>query len=133
MERRFIGEVQNFHVAQKCDQGRFVLLSSRRQFDAVQQLRFRDDRDANVAHRNLLQPFQNGVARVLHDVGTSVGIQHVARHYGFRSCTGRSSIPSMKSAEATGASARYDDQSAGYGDRTTSMPSFRMKTSSVLN
>src|SRR5215475_5215165 len=42
----------------------------------------------------------------LHHVGANVGVQHVAKHYTSRSCTGRSSTSSMKLEEATADSAR---------------------------
>src|SRR5215469_2394160 len=42
---------------------------------------------------------------------TGVCVQHVAGHYRSRSCTGRSSIPSITDEEATGPSIRYKDQS----------------------
>src|SRR5215467_2083962 len=43
------------------------------------------------------------------------------------------STPSIEEEEATGPSARYDDQSSGRAGRSTSAPSFRMKTSRPLN
>jgi hypothetical protein len=66
VKRRLVGEFQNLDVTQECDQGGFVLLSSRRQFYAEQECRFRNNRDAHVADRHLPQPFQDRLARSLH-------------------------------------------------------------------
>src|SRR6202795_4602835 len=76
---------------------------------------------------------QHRLVRTLHDVRTRVRVQHVARHQGSRSCTGKSSTCSMNASDATGPLSRYGPQSAGRGDRITSSPSLRMNTSPVLN
>src|SRR6202795_5248149 len=76
---------------------------------------------------------QHRLVRTLHDVRTRVRVQHVARHQGSRSCTGKSSTCSMNASDATGPLSRYGPQSVGRGDRITSSPSLRMNTSSVLN
>jgi len=108
MRRCSVGKIENFDVAQKRIQRGLIQPLPGRHFDPKQQFQLSDYRDADVTHRNLLQALQNCIIRAFHDVGTRVRVQHIARHYGSRSCTGRSSIPSMKFAEATDPSARCD-------------------------
>src|SRR6185295_14423913 len=88
---------------------------------------------ADVGDRHRLKPAQHRRARPLHDVAARVRVQHVAGHQGSRSCTGSSSTSFMNASDATGALSRYGRQSRGRGERITSWPSLRMKTSSVEN
>jgi hypothetical protein len=83
-----------------------ILTPTGRNFDSEQKFRFRDYRDAYTTDGKGTQPIEHMSVRALHDVGTGVRIQHVARHYRSRSCTRRSSTSSMKFADATGPSAR---------------------------
>ena len=87
-------------------QGKVISLPLWRKFDAKEQLRLCYYRNTNVIGGNFLKALKDRRARSLHDVGTCVGVEHEARHYGSRSCTGRSSTSFMKSADATAPFAR---------------------------
>src|SRR5258706_56010 len=54
VKRSVIGEVQDFDITKECAQGRLVLLSLRRNLNAIQQFRLGYDRYADVAHCHLL-------------------------------------------------------------------------------
>src|SRR5579859_6014027 len=100
------GEVQDLDIGQETAKGRFILPLPARHLNTKEQFGLRDYRNADVAHRNFLQAPQKKLVGALHDIRADVCVEHVPQHYRSRSCTGRSSTASIKSADATGASAR---------------------------
>ena len=80
MRRGIIGKIEHGNVGEEgCDRG-LIRFRARRNVDAVEQLCFRDDRDADILHRRSFQALQQFLVRAPDDEGADVRIQHEARH-----------------------------------------------------